>query len=98
MIEAHNRGVLTITTEKAGDIVRVSFADDGPGIPKENLKRIFTPFFTTKEEDKGTGLGLSICLGIVAGHSGRIYAINQPGGGAKFIVEPPIITGDKGDS
>jgi PAS domain S-box-containing protein len=98
MIEAHNRGALTITTEKAGDIVRVSFADDGPGIPEENLKRIFTPFFTTKEEGKGTGLGLSICLGIVAGHSGRIYATNQPGGGANFIVELPIVTSDKGDS
>jgi len=44
MLEAHNKGTLTITTKKTGDIITASFADDGPGIPKENLGHIFDPF------------------------------------------------------
>jgi PAS domain S-box-containing protein len=90
MIEAHNRGTLTITTKKENNTVRISFADDGPGIPPENLSWIFNPFFTTKEAGKGTGLGLSICHGIVAEHGGQIYAKSQPGKGATLFIELPI--------
>jgi PAS domain S-box-containing protein len=96
MIEAHRRGTLTITTERAGDIVRASFADDGPGIAKENLGHLFDPFFTTKEVGKGTGLGLSICHGIITEHGGRIYAESKAGKGATFIVELPILKKRKG--
>ncbi|GAJ06271.1 unnamed protein product, partial [marine sediment metagenome] len=73
MIEAHQRGTLTITTERAGDIIRASFADDGPGISEGSLGHLFDPFFTTKEVGKGTGLGLSICHGIINKQGGRIY-------------------------
>jgi len=90
MAEAHNRGTLTITTKSSDSIVRISFADDGPGISKENLSRIFSPFFTTKEVGKGTGLGLSICHGIVAEHGGTMSARSQLGKGATFVVELPI--------
>jgi two-component system NtrC family sensor kinase len=90
MAEAHSGGTLTITTKRPNNIVRISFADDGPGIPPENLSRIFSPFFTTKEVGKGTGLGLSICHGIVAEHSGSIYARRQLGKGATFVIELPI--------
>ena len=90
MIQAHNRGTLTITTKKVGDVIRISLADDGPGIAKENLTRIFDPFFTTKEVGVGTGLGLSICHGIVNAHGGRIYARSQLGEGTTFVVELPI--------
>jgi len=90
MIEAHNGGNLTITTERAGDIIKASFTDDGPGIAEENLGHLFDPFFTTKEVGKGTGLGLSICHGIIAEHGGRIYAESELGKGATFIVELPI--------
>jgi two-component system NtrC family sensor kinase len=90
MIKAHNKGTLTITTERQNDTVLISIADDGPGIPPENLKRIFDPFFTTKEAGKGTGLGLSICHGIVTEHGGQIYAKSQLGKGATFFVELPI--------
>ncbi|OGO37149.1 MAG: hypothetical protein A2147_06005 [Chloroflexi bacterium RBG_16_57_8] len=90
MIEAHNRGTLTITTEMVGTVVRASFADDGPGIPPENLGRLFDPFFTTKEAGNGTGLGLSICHGILAEHGGRIYAVSEPGQGATLVVELPL--------
>jgi len=90
MAEAHNRGTLTITTKSSDSIVKISFADDGPGISKENLSRIFSPFFTTKEVGKGTGLGLSICHGIVAEHGGSMSARSQLGKGATFVVELPI--------
>ena len=90
MMQAHNRGTLTITTERQDGSMRISFADDGPGIPPENLRRIFDPFFTTKEAGKGTGLGLSICHGIVAAHGGQIYARSQLGKGATICVELPI--------
>jgi PAS domain S-box-containing protein len=89
MIEAHNKGTLTITTERIGDFVRATFADDGPGISKENMTHLFTPFFTTKEVGKGTGLGLSICHGIITEHGGRIYAGSELGKGATLIVELP---------
>ncbi len=90
MIEAHHGGTLTITTKRAGDIIKTSFADDGPGINKENLGHLFDPFFTTKEIGKGTGLGLSICHGIVTEHGGRIYAESKLGKGATFVMELPI--------
>jgi PAS domain S-box-containing protein len=90
MLEAHRKGKMTITTEKIDDIVRISFADDGPGISEENMKRIFDPFFTTKEVGKGTGLGLSICHGIVTEHGGKIYVKSEKGLGADFIVELPL--------
>jgi len=87
--EAHNKGTITITTERAGDFVRVSIADDGPGIAPENMKRLFSPFFTTKDLGKGTGLGLSICQGIITEHGGKIWAESEPGRGATFKVELP---------
>jgi len=95
MIEAHGRGTLTIITERVDDIIRVSFADDGPGIAKGNLGHLFYPFFTTKEVGKGTGLGLSICHGIITEHGGRIYVESELGKGATFIVELPINTSNK---
>ena len=94
MIEAHGRGTFTITTERIDDIVRASFADDGPGIAKENLGHLFDPFFTTKEVGKGTGLGLSISYGIITEHGGRIYAESELGKGATFVTELPIATID----
>ncbi len=96
MSEAHGRGTLTITTERGGDIIRASFADDGPGIAKENLGHLFDPFFTSKEVGKGTGLGLSICHGIITEHGGKIYAKSKLGKGATFVVELPVTNPDKG--
>ena len=90
MIEAHKGGTLTTTTKMADGHIVISFADDGPGIPKENLDRLFDPFFTTKEIGKGTGLGLSICYGIVTSHGGRIYPQSEKGKGATFIIKLPV--------
>jgi two-component system NtrC family sensor kinase len=88
--EAHGRGTLTITTQKENSTVRISFADDGPGITQEDLNRIFDPFFTTKEAGKGTGLGLSICHSIVTEHGGQIYVSSQLGKGATISIELPV--------
>ncbi|HEX9896356.1 MAG TPA: CHASE4 domain-containing protein [Dehalococcoidales bacterium] len=90
MTEAHKGGTLTITTERVDDTVEVSFSDDGPGISPENMRKLFTPFFTTKEVGKGTGLGLSVCFGLVTNHDGKISAQSEPGKGATFVVELPI--------
>ena len=95
MIEAHQGGCLRITTELDDDVVRVTFTDDGPGIPEKDLGHLFDPFFTTKAVGKGTGLGLSICHGIVTGHGGDIYARSAPGKGATFVVELPVETSSK---
>jgi len=92
---AHGKGKLTVKTEHIDGKIRISFKDNGPGIAKENLERIFDPFFTTREMGKGTGLGLSICHGIITEHGGRIWAESQPGRGASFIVELPVITEEK---
>jgi len=94
MLEAHGKGTITITTERDGDIIRASLADDGPGISKENLGHIFDPFFTTKEAGKGTGLGLSICYGTITEHGGKIYAESELGKGTTFIIELPVSTTD----
>jgi len=90
MVEAHKQGNLTVSTHKSGDMVRIVFTDDGPGIAPENLKHVFDPFYTTKGVGKGTGLGLSICHGIVSAHGGRIYAESTVAKGASFTVELPF--------
>ena len=95
MTAAHGRGNLLIKTEGVDNTIRISFKDDGPGIPKENLERIFEPFFTTRRVGEGTGLGLSLCHGIISDHNGRIYAESEPGKGATFIVELPVVSKEK---
>ena len=89
MTEAHGKGRLYIKAQAAGEIIRITFEDNGPGIKPSSLKNIFDPFFTTRET--GLGLGLSICCAILKGHGGSIYALNRPGQGATFVVELPIV-------
>jgi signal transduction histidine kinase len=76
----------------AGKAIRIVFADDGKGIPEENLGRIFDPFFTTKDVGKGTGLGLSICYGLVEEHGGTISVSSKFGEGTIFTIELPIVS------
>jgi signal transduction histidine kinase len=68
----HNGGMLTINIEGNDSTVTISFYDTGIGIAEENLEKLFTPFFTTKEMGKGTGLGLALVYGIVKMHKGKI--------------------------
>ncbi len=90
-ILAHKeRGSITIKTFNRKDRVVIQFTDDGVGIPKENLHKIFDPGFTTKGVGVGTGLGLSICYQIVKNHRGEIRAVSSPGKGSTFTIEIPI--------
>ena len=74
--------------DEGADKVAVTVADNGVGIPKENLERIFEPFFTTKQ-GSGTGLGLSITYGIVNKLGGKILVDSEPGRGTSFKVILP---------
>jgi two-component system, NtrC family, sensor kinase len=89
-------GKLTVTTDHKpeSDRITITLSDTGPGVPEDELSRVFEPFYTTKEEGKGTGLGLSLAYGIVENHRGRLTARNEPGSGATFIIELPIKQGN----
>jgi PAS domain S-box-containing protein len=88
--EARDKGTLRIRLGKGDNSVWVSFHDDGPGIPKENLASIFDPFYTTKRPGRGTGLGLSICKSVMKEHNGSVEATNSPEGGSVFTVTLPV--------
>jgi PAS domain S-box-containing protein len=92
---ANGGGKLQIQTRQMDNMIRITFKDSGPGISKENIDKIFNPFFTTREIGKGTGLGLSVCHGIVTGHNGKIYVRSRPGNGATFFVDLPILMESK---
>jgi two-component system NtrC family sensor kinase len=70
--------------------VVLSVRDNGTGIERENLAKIFTPFYTSKETSKGTGLGLSVSLGIAESHNGTIEVESQPGRGSTFSLVLPL--------
>jgi signal transduction histidine kinase len=85
-------GTLTVTTglnPDRSDEVMAEIADTGEGINREDLSKIFEPFYTTKEPGRGSGLGLSICYGMVQQHRGRIVVDSQPGRGSIFRVFIP---------
>ena len=93
MLGAHGGGKLKVRSRAEKGYIHLSFADDGVGIPPENVRRVFDPFFTTKEGGQGTGLGLTISYGIIDDHAGRIRVDSRPGKGATFVVELPIVQG-----
>jgi PAS domain S-box-containing protein len=78
------------STSAAGPTVRITIADDGPGIPDAILGRLFMPFVTTKEPGAGTGLGLSVSFGIIASHGGTLRHEPGPDRGATFVIELPV--------
>ena len=75
----------------AGEYVKITVKDTGPGIDPEVIEQIFDPYFTTKEFGKGSGMGLSIVLGIVKNHSGAITVDSQPGKGTTFTMLFPAV-------
>jgi two-component system NtrC family sensor kinase len=81
-------GELILRTRKgpAPGFVMIEIQDTGVGISEENMKKIFTPFFTTKPIGKGTGLGLAIIYGIVKMHRGQIDVHSEPGQGTTFTI------------
>jgi two-component system NtrC family sensor kinase len=80
---------LTVKTYPEGETVHIEIIDQGPGIPEEQLPKVFNPFYTTKTEGNGTGLGLSVSYGIVKKHNGQISLENVNGGGIKASVVLP---------
>ncbi|AIY45462.1 ATP-binding protein [Mycolicibacterium fortuitum] len=84
-------GTLTLRTSRETDeMIRVEICDDGPGIPAEDISRIFTPFFTTKPFGEGTGLGLDLAWRIVVEkHHGDLRVQSKPGD-TRFIVLLPL--------
>ena len=83
-----NGGTLKVSTKKTEVSVEVSFKDTGIGIPKEDMRKIFIPFFTTKA--KGIGMGLPICKRFVESHDGSIKVESEEGKGSTFTVKLPI--------
>ncbi|MBS0184634.1 MAG: PAS domain S-box protein [Nitrospira sp.] len=83
-------GTLRVGLEPEQPMVKLTIADTGHGIPPEIIKKIYDPFFTTKEFGKGTGLGLTVVKGIIEEHQGSIAVESEPGKGTRFTVLLPI--------
>jgi len=85
------KGTILISTKFVDDMVVITVADDGPGIPEKIRDRLFDPFFTTKEVGKGTGQGLAISHDVIVNkHGGKIYFSSNPEGGTIFTIQLPI--------
>ncbi|GHO73371.1 hypothetical protein KSD_11420 [Ktedonobacter sp. SOSP1-85] len=82
--------IISIECIRRDEMIEISVADTGPGIPIELEQRIFDPFFTTKEVGAGTGLGLSITYGIIKEHNGAITVQSRIGEGARFLIQLPL--------
>jgi len=89
-------GRLTLRSSVIDSEVRVDIQDTGCGISKENLAKLFTPFFTTKEKSKGVGLGLAVVHGIIERHKGRIKVQSEEGKGTTFSVYLGVYSDEKG--
>jgi two-component system, NtrC family, sensor kinase len=78
-----------VSTKKSGNSVSISVRDNGPGISKKIVDKIFQPFFTTKPSGQGTGLGLSLSYDIVKAHGGELIVQTEEGVGSTFIIVLP---------
>ncbi len=99
-------GLLSIATSVAPNVrigetlkktIRIDITDTGIGIPKENLVKLFTPFFTTKEKGKGVGLGLPVVHGIIERHKGKIEVVSEVNKGTTFTIYLEVMDGKEGD-
>ncbi len=79
------------TNLSAGNHIKITINDSGPGIAPDIMDKIFDPYFTTKEFRAGSGMGLAVVHGIVKNHDGAIYVDSNPGQGATFIILLPVI-------
>jgi len=83
-------GLLTIQTKATDKVISLIVEDTGMGMEKNVLKKIFLPFFTTKDVGKGTGLGLAVVHGIITSHAGSIDVDSKIGHGTRFEIQLPI--------
>lgn len=89
-LEGQREPSLEIASKENQGWVEISIGDNGKGMSKEIQKRIFEPFYTTKDIGKGTGLGLSISYGIVSHHQGELHVESAPNQGTVFTLRLPI--------
>lgn len=87
-----DRGKIEIVTGMFRDRIVISIKDNGVGIPKETMSKIFDAFYTTREQGQGTGLGLSIVLGIVKKYGGTLDVKSENNKGSEFIISLPVNT------
>lgn len=80
---------LDVELHRAGEVVRISISDSGPGVAAEDLPHLFEPFFTTRDVGEGSGLGLSISAGIAEEHGGALTLVPAPGGGVRAFFDLP---------
>ena len=88
-------GRLTVQTSASDNQVKVEVKDTGYGISPENMSKLFTPFYTTKEEVKGVGLGLAVAYGIIKRHHGTIEVQSKEGKGTTFTIRLPLSSGEE---
>lgn len=84
---------ITISARASGPWLQVAVADRGPGVPVGELAHLFQPFYRLDPDGRrpqGAGLGLAVAKGLVEAHDGKIWAENQPGGGARFVFALPL--------
>ncbi|MCQ5365347.1 PAS domain S-box protein [Anoxybacillus salavatliensis] len=90
-----NGGTITVSVSRVEEGIRIAIRDEGSGIPKEKIKKLGEPFYTTKE--RGTGLGLMVSYKIIEEHHGRIDVESEVGVGTTFYITLPI-TNDRQES
>lgn len=82
--------LISIKIYQKDEHVFVEFSDNGEGIEKENISKVFEPFYSTQDQRKNVGLGLSMALGIVKNHGGQIIVESERGKGTKMILDLPL--------
>ena len=80
---------ISVSTKKTGNKITIGVGDNGNGVPKKVVDKIFQPFFTTKPTGQGTGLGLSLSYDIIKAHSGEIKVETKEGDGTTFTIVLP---------
>jgi signal transduction histidine kinase len=90
ILAIEDKGEIVIETSSIEDKVKISFKDNGKGMPPEVRGHIFEPFYTTRTVGEGTGLGLSISYSIIEEHQGVVEVYSEPGKGTEFIIILPL--------
>jgi signal transduction histidine kinase len=90
VLDSGHEPTVSVTTKKSEDKIEIRVQDNGMGISKSLVDKIFQPFFTTKPTGQGTGLGLSLSYDIVKAHGGQLKVETEEGEGASFIIQLPF--------
>jgi two-component system NtrC family sensor kinase len=81
---------VSVQTKKINDKIEIRVSDNGNGVPKNIIDKIFQPFFTTKPTGQGTGLGLSLSYDIIKAHGGELKVETKEDEGTEFIISLPV--------